>query len=151
MLKEAAYGVGATTFEVVGSIVIPYTQVGVIGGVMLGARRALGETMAVTFVIGNATEIRLAPRAGHDDLGDDRQQFADADPGLFTSSLLALGFILFVITFIVLAAGALMLFAPRSEGGTLMANALYPGRRAATSSGPASPISPPLSASSGSR
>ena len=75
VLKEAAYGVGCTTWEVVRNVVLPYTRVGVIGGVMLGLGRALGETMAVTFVIGNAHKISasmLAP--GHDDLGHDRQR-----------------------------------------------------------------------------
>src|SRR5271166_2270855 len=110
VLKEAAYGVGATTFEVVGSIVIPYTRVGVIGGVMLALGRALGETMAVTFVIGNATKIQTSILAqGTTISAMIANQFADADPGLFTSSLLALGFILFVITFLVLAAARLML------------------------------------------
>jgi phosphate transport system permease protein len=105
VLKEAAYGVGATTFEVVGNIVIPYTRVGVIGGVMLALGRALGETMAVTFVIGNATKIQTSILAqGTTISAMIANQFADADPGLFTSSLLALGLILFVITFLVLAA-----------------------------------------------
>ena len=104
VLKEAAYGVGATTFEVVGSVVIPYTRVGVIGGVMLGLGRALGETMAVTFVIGNATKIQSSILAqGTTISAMIANQFADADPGLFTASLLALGFILFVLTFLVLA------------------------------------------------
>ena len=110
VLKEAAYGVGATTFEVVGNIVMPYTRVGVIGGVMLALGRALGETMAVTFVIGNATKIQTSILAqGTTISAMIANQFADADPGLFTSSLLALGFILFVITFIVLAAARWML------------------------------------------
>ncbi len=110
VLKEAAYGVGATTFEVVGNIVLPYTRVGVIGGVMLALGRALGETMAVTFVIGNATKIQTSILAqGTTISAMIANQFADADPGLFTSSLLALGFILFIITFIVLAAARLML------------------------------------------
>ncbi len=75
MLKESAYGIGCTTWEVVSNIVIPYTRVGVIGGVMLGLGRALGETMAVTFVIGNAPQdFGLAARAGHDDFGDHRQR-----------------------------------------------------------------------------
>ena len=70
MLKESAYGIGCTTWEVVCNIVIPYTRVGVIGGVMLGLGRALGETMAVTFVIGNAHRIfAIAVRAGNDDFG----------------------------------------------------------------------------------
>jgi phosphate transport system permease protein len=110
VLKEAAYGVGATTFEVVGNIVMPYTRVGVIGGVMLALGRALGETMAVTFVIGNATKIQTSILAqGTTISAMIANQFADADPGLFTSSLLALGFILFVITFLVLAAARWML------------------------------------------
>ncbi len=110
VLKEAAYGMGATTFEVVRNIVIPYTRVGVIGGVMLALGRALGETMAVTFVIGNATKISASILAqGTTISAMIANQFADADPGLFTASLLALGFILFIITFIVLAAARLML------------------------------------------
>ena len=110
VLKEAAYGVGATTFEVVGGIVIPYARVGVIGGVMLALGRALGETMAVTFVIGNATRVSTSILAqGTTISAMIANQFADADPGLFTASLLALGFILFIITFIVLAAARLML------------------------------------------
>ena len=112
VLKEAAYGLGMTTFEVVGNIVIPYTRVGVIGGVMLALGRALGETMAVTFVIGNATKIYPSLLSqGTTISAMISNQFADADPGLFTSSLLALGFILFVITFIVLAAARWMLSA----------------------------------------
>ena len=110
VLKEAAYGVGATTFEVVGAIVLPYTRVGVIGGVMLALGRALGETMAVTFVIGNAPHVdRSILAQGTTISAAIANSFADADPGLFTSSLLALGFILFIITFIVLAAARLML------------------------------------------
>ena len=110
VLKEAAYGVGATTFEVVGSIVIPYTRVGVVGGVMLALGRALGETMAVTFVIGNATRISTSILSqGTTISAMIANQFADADPGLFTSSLLALGFILFIITFVVLALARWML------------------------------------------
>jgi phosphate transport system permease protein len=110
VLKEAAYGVGCTTFEVVRNVVIPYTRVGVIGGVMLALGRALGETMAVTFVIGNATRISTSILAqGTTISAMIANQFAEADEGLFTSSLLALGFILFIITFIVLAAARLML------------------------------------------
>ena len=110
VLKEAAYGVGATTFEVAGNIVLPYTRVGVIGGVMLALGRALGETMAVTFVIGNAPHIQSSILAqGTTISAMIANSFADADPGLFTQSLLALGFILFIITFIVLAAARLML------------------------------------------
>jgi phosphate transport system permease protein len=110
VLKEAAYGVGCTTFEVVGNVILPYTRVGVIGGIMLALGRALGETMAVTFVIGNATKIQTSILAqGTTISAMIANQFADADPGLFTSSLLALGFILFVLTFLVLAAARWML------------------------------------------
>ena len=117
VLKEAAYGLGMTTFEVVGNIVLPYTRVGVIGGVMLALGRALGETMAVTFVIGNATHIPLSILAqGTTISAMIANQFADADPGLFTASLLALGFILFVITFLVLAAARLMLARLSKQG-----------------------------------
>jgi phosphate transport system permease protein len=118
VLKEAAYGVGATTFEVVGNIVLPYTRVGVIGGIMLALGRALGETMAVTFVIGNATKISTSILAqGTTISAMIANQFADADPGLFTSSLLALGFILFIITFIVLALARWMLAALEVKAG----------------------------------
>ncbi|MDE3176852.1 MAG: phosphate ABC transporter permease subunit PstC [Pseudomonadota bacterium] len=117
VLKEAAYGVGATTFEVVGNIVLPYTRVGVIGGVMLALGRALGETMAVTFVIGNAPHIETSILAqGTTISAMIANTFADADPGLFTSSLLALGFILFLITFLVLAAARLMLARLENRG-----------------------------------
>ncbi len=103
-LKESAYGVGCTTWEVVTNIVLPYTRVGVIGGVMLGLGRALGETMAVTFVIGNANRIvgsLFAP--GTSIASTLANEFGEADPGLHISSLFALGLVLFVITFIVLA------------------------------------------------
>ena len=104
VLKEAAYGIGCTTWEVVRHVVIPYTRVGVIGGVMLGLGRALGETMAVTFVIGNAHRISasiLAP--GTTISATIANEFTEAVGDLYTSSLIALGLILFVITFIVLA------------------------------------------------
>jgi len=110
VLKEAAYGVGCTTWEVVGKVVLPYTRVGVIGGVMLGLGRALGETMAVTFVIGNAHRISaslLAP--GTTISASIANEFNEAVGDLYTSSLIALGLILFVITFVVLAIARLML------------------------------------------
>jgi phosphate transport system permease protein len=110
VLKEAAYGLGCTTWEVVRYIVIPYTRVGVIGGVMLGLGRALGETMAVTFVIGNAHRISaslLAP--GTTISATIANEFTEAVGDLYTSSLIALGLILFVITFIVLALARYML------------------------------------------
>jgi phosphate transport system permease protein len=110
VLKEAAYGLGCTTFEVVRYVVLPYTRVGVIGGVMLGLGRALGETMAVTFVIGNAHKISssvLAP--GTTISATIANEFTEAVGDLYTSALIALGLILFVITFIVLAAARYML------------------------------------------
>jgi phosphate transport system permease protein len=110
MLKESAYGLGCTTWEVVRYVVLPYTRVGVIGGVMLGLGRALGETMAVTFVIGNAHRISgsiLAP--GTTISATIANEFTEAVGDLYTSSLIALGLILFVITFIVLALARYML------------------------------------------
>jgi phosphate transport system permease protein len=110
MLRESAYGVGATTAEVVRRIVLPYTRVGVIGGIMLGLGRALGETMAVTFVIGNANRLQaslLAP--GTTISATLANQFAEAKDDMYVASLFALGLILFVITFLVLAAAKLLL------------------------------------------
>ena len=110
VLKEAAYGVGCTTWEVVRNVVLPYARVGVIGGVMLGLGRALGETMAVTFVIGNAHRVSpslLAP--GTTISATIANEFTEALGDLYTSSLIALGLILFVITFIVLAIARYML------------------------------------------
>ncbi len=110
VLKEAAYGLGCTTWEVARYVVLPYARVGVIGGVMLGLGRALGETMAVTFVIGNAHRISgsiLAP--GTTISATIANEFTEAVGDLYTSALIALGLILFVITFIVLAFARLML------------------------------------------
>lgn len=110
MLKEAASGLGCTTWEVVRYVVIPYTRVGVIGGIMLGLGRALGETMAVTFVIGNAHKVSpslFAP--GTTISATIANEFTEAVGDLYTSALIELGLILFVITFIVLACARLML------------------------------------------
>jgi len=110
VLKEAAYGVGCTTWEVVRYVVLPYARVGVIGGLMLGLGRALGETMAVTFVIGNAHRISaslLAP--GTTISATIANEFTEAVGDVYTSALIALGLILFVITFIVLAIARYML------------------------------------------
>jgi phosphate transport system permease protein len=110
VLKEAAYGLGCTTWEVVRFVVLPYARVGVIGGVMLGLGRALGETMAVTFVIGNAHRISsslLAP--GTTISATIANEFTEAVGDLYTSALIALGLLLFVITFIVLAIARYML------------------------------------------
>jgi phosphate transport system permease protein len=110
VLKEATYGLGCTTWEVFKYVILPYTRVGVIGGVMLGLGRALGETMAVTFVIGNAHKVSasiLAP--GTTISASIANEFTEAVGDLYTSSLIALGLILFVITFIVLAIARYML------------------------------------------
>ena len=110
ILKESAYGMGCTTWEVVTNVVIPYTRIGVIGGVMLGLGRALGETMAVTFVIGNAHRIAgsiLAP--GTTISAIIANEFTEAVGDLYTSALIYLGLILFGITFVILAAARYML------------------------------------------
>jgi phosphate transport system permease protein len=110
VLKESAYGLGCTTWEVFRNVVLPYTRVGVIGGVMLGLGRALGETMAVTFVIGNAHKIApsiLAP--GTTISATIANEFTEAVGDLYTSSLIALGLILFAITLVVLALARYML------------------------------------------
>jgi len=119
VLKEAAYGAGCTTWEVIGSVVIPYTRVGVIGGVMLGLGRALGETMAVTFVIGNAHKISaslLAP--GTTISATIANEFTEAVGDIYTSSLIALGLILFGITFVILALARYMLMRLQRQEGT---------------------------------
>ena len=119
VLKEAAYGIGCTRWEVMRRVVIPYTRVGIIGGVMLGLGHALGETMAVTFVIGNAHRIVpsiLAP--GTTISATIANEFTEAVGDLYTSSLVALGLILFFITFIVLAAARLMLMRIEQKAGT---------------------------------
>jgi phosphate transport system permease protein len=118
ILKESAYGLGATTWEVMWQVVLPFTRVGVVGGVMLGLGRALGETMAVTFVIGNAHRIQasiLAP--GTTISASLANEFTEAVGDLYLSSLFALGFILFVITFIVLAIAKFMLVRLAKQAG----------------------------------
>ena len=118
MLKEAAYGMGCTTREVVRTVIIPYTRVGIIGGVMLGLGRALGETMAVTFVIGNAHRISASIMApGTTISATIANEFTEAVGDLYTSSLIALGLILFFITFIVLALARLMLMQIEKRAG----------------------------------
>jgi phosphate transport system permease protein len=110
VLKESAYALGCTRWEVVRNIVLPYTRIGVVGGVMLGLGRALGETMAITFVIGNAHKLSWSLfSAGNSIASTLANEFAEAEAGLHMSSLFALGLILFLITFIVLAAAKLML------------------------------------------
>jgi phosphate transport system permease protein len=117
VLKESAYGIGCTTQEVVSNVVIPYTRVGIIGGVMLALGRALGETMAVTFVIGNAHNLSaslLAP--GTSISATIASEFEEAERGLYTASLIELGLILFVITFFVLAIARWMLMRIEKKG-----------------------------------
>jgi phosphate transport system permease protein len=110
VLKESGYGLGCTTWEVVRYIVIPYTRVGILGGVMLGLGRALGETMAVTFVIGNAHRISASVFApGTTISAAIANEFTEAVGDVYKSSLIALGLILFLITFIVLACARILL------------------------------------------
>ena len=111
MMKESAYGIGCTTWEVIWRIVLPFTKNGVIGGVMLGLGRALGETMAVTFIIGNTYQLDSASlyAPGNSITSALANEFAEAEAGLHTSALMELGLILFVITFIVLALSKMMI------------------------------------------
>jgi phosphate transport system permease protein len=118
VLKESAYGLGATTWEVVRNVVLPYTKIGVVGGVMLGLGRALGETMAVTFVIGNAHKISASLfNPGNSIASTLANEFAEASKDLHIASLISLGLVLFLITFIVLAIAKLLLIRlTRNEG-----------------------------------
>lgn len=111
LLKESAYGLGCTTWEVVWRVVLPYTKTGVIGGVMLGLGRALGETMAVTFVIGNTNFLNSVSlfEPGNSITSALANEFAEAEPGLHSSALMELGLILFVITLVVLLVSKLLL------------------------------------------
>ena len=118
LLKESAYGLGATTWEVVWKVVLPYTKTGVVGGIMLGLGRALGETMAVTFVIGNAYQISAALfEPGNSIASALANEFAEADGTLYLSSLIELGLILFFITFVVLACSKLLLLRLKKNEG----------------------------------
>jgi phosphate transport system permease protein len=118
VLKEAAYGLGCTTWEVARYVVLPYTRVGVLGGVMLGLGRALGETMAVTFVIGNAHRISASLFApGTTISATIANEFTEAVGDVYTSALICLGLILFLITFIVLACARLMLMRLNAKVG----------------------------------
>lgn len=118
VLKESAYGLGCTTWEVVRNIVLPYTRVGVIGGIMLGLGRALGETMAVTFVIGNAYRIRASLyEPGNSIASALANEFNEASDPVHRASLIALGLVLFVLTLVVLAASRwLIAHLARGEG-----------------------------------
>jgi phosphate transport system permease protein len=119
MLKESAYGLGSTTWEVMWRVVLPYTKSGVIGGIMLGLGRALGETMAVTFVIGNFNQLDSLSlfQAANSITSALANEFAEAEEGLHQASLIYLGLVLFFITFVVLSLSKLLLAQlKKSEG-----------------------------------
>ncbi len=111
MLKESAYGLGSTTWEVVWKVVLPYTKTGVVGGIMLGLGRALGETMAVTFVIGNMNQLNSLSlfEAANSITSALANEFAEANEGLHQASLIYLGLVLFFITFLVLSFSKVLL------------------------------------------
>ena len=111
MLKESAYGLGSTTWEVVSKVVLPYTKAGVIGGIMLGLGRALGETMAVTFMIGNMNQLNSVSlfEAANSITSALANEFAEAGAGLHQAALMYLGLVLFFITFVVLSLSKLLL------------------------------------------
>ena len=119
LLKESAYGLGATTWEVVSTIVLPYTKAGVIGGIMLGLGRALGETMAVTFVIGNMNQLDSLSlfQAANSITSALANEFAEAGEGLHQASLIYLGLVLFFITFVVLSLSKVLLAQLRKGEG----------------------------------
>jgi phosphate transport system permease protein len=119
MLKESAYGLGSTTWEVVWKVVLPYTKTGVVGAIMLGLGRALGETMAVTFVIGNMNQLDSLSlfEAANSITSALANEFAEANPGLHQASLIYLGLVLFFITFVVLALSKLLLLRLKRREG----------------------------------
>lgn len=118
-LKESAYAVGATTWEVVWNVVLPYTRVGAIGGIFLGLGRALGETMAVTFVIGNAHRLSASLyEPGNSIASTLANEFTEAVTDIHSSSLIALGLVLFLITLVVLTLAKLLLLKLRKREGT---------------------------------
>jgi len=118
MLKESAYGLGSTTWEVVRHVVLPYTKTGVVGGIMLGLGRALGETMAVTFVIGNSSRFAVGLfEPGQSISSALANEFAEATGELHMASLIELGLILFFITFVVLACAKLLLLRLQKQEG----------------------------------
>ena len=119
-LKESAYSLGSTTWEVVYKVVLPYTKTGVIGGIMLGLGRALGETMAVTFVIGNTNQLNSLSvfEAANSISSALANEFAEAAQGLHQASLIYLGLVLFFITFVVLSLSKVLLSRlKKNEGG----------------------------------
>ncbi len=119
LLKESAYGLGATTWEVVTKVVLPYTKSGVIGGIMLGLGRAIGETMAVTFVIGNFNQLDSLSlfQAANSITSALANEFAEAGEGLHQASLMYLGLVLFFITFVILSLSKLLLAQLRKNEG----------------------------------
>jgi phosphate transport system permease protein len=120
LLKESAYGLGSTTWEVVSKVVLPYTKAGVVGGIMLGLGRALGETMAVTFVIGNANQLNSLSvfEAANSITSALANEFAEAGAGLHQAALMYLGLVLFFITFVVLTLSKLLLARMKKSEGT---------------------------------
>ncbi|MHB8536184.1 MAG: phosphate ABC transporter permease subunit PstC [Sulfuricaulis sp.] len=119
LLKESAYAIGATHWEVVWNVVLPYTRVGAIGGIFLGLGRALGETMAVTFIIGNTHRFSLSLfEPGNSIASTLANEFTEAVGDMHTSALIALGLVLFMITFIVLAAAKFLLLSLDRREGT---------------------------------
>jgi len=120
LLKESAYGLGCTTWEVVSRVVLPYTKAGVVGGIMLGLGRAIGETMAITFVIGNMNQLDSLSvfQAANSITSALANEFAEAADGLHQASLIYLGLILFFITFVVLSLSKLLLRQLRKSEGT---------------------------------
>jgi phosphate transport system permease protein len=119
MLKESAYGLGSTTWEVARFVVLPYTRIGVVGGIMLGLGRAFGETMAVTFVIGNSHDLSTSLLMPGNTISSAlANEFTEAVGDMYTSSLIELGLILFFITFVVLSISKLLLLQMRKQEGT---------------------------------
>jgi phosphate transport system permease protein len=119
MLKESAYGLGSTTWEVVYRVVLPYTKTGVVGGIMLGLGRALGETMAVTFLIGNMNQLNSLSlfEAANSITSALANEFAEAGEGLHQASLIYLGLVLFFITFVVLSFSKILLMQLKKREG----------------------------------
>ncbi len=120
LLKESAYGLGSTTWEVVSKVVLPYTKAGVVGGIMLGLGRALGETMAVTFVIGNMNQLNSLSvfEAANSITSALANEFAEAGAGLHQAALMYLGLVLFFITFVVLSLSKMLLAQMKKSEGT---------------------------------
>jgi phosphate transport system permease protein len=118
-LRESAYALGATRWEVIRSVVLPYTRTAVVGAIFLGLGRALGETMAVTFVLGNAHNLKASLlEPGNSIAAAIANEFTEADSDIYLSSLIALGFLLFVVTFIVLACAKILLMRLAKQAGT---------------------------------